>query len=522
MNRGFLITLIWTLIGFGCNNERLIAPFEKDGKWGVVNGKGEIILDPKYASIEIPGKLKNEDLIKVEDFNGKTGYIDFSGKEIIPLIYDRGTSFSEGYAFVCSEGSYPIMVDIQGNGKELEGIMMVSRLSEGLAVFQKARRYGFLDKNGAIEIAPQYLSAKGFRNGLAAVKCDNCNTEDLENSTKGLWGFIDEKGDFKIEAQFEDAYFFDENGRSIVKKNGEYFFIDISGKRIFERSFDQVFAFSDKKAKVKMGDKFGFIDLSGEQAIPFLYQNATDFHEGYASVQLTDGTWGVIDQTGKFLIQPIYDELGTPFNGMVFYEKGEKMGIMKIESQKDIFNGLDGYYKNTHAELIIGSCFRNYNKVVDDIFSKDSFPFIPVIVEKGMGGIKSEIEANWDYVPMENGAMSQKEIFISENAKQDLRVVVYDGNETLDKRSVFLLASNFKMPVFNSEDVESIIKGIVDKVNSYQPLTKPVEVNINPEIFDSSLYWEFPNFYLAASYKWDFLGNDLEDSFLIEIRVESK
>jgi len=82
---------------------------------------------------------------------------------------------------------------------------------------------------------------------------------DIKNS---LRGYINKKGDVKIEHQFQMAY-----------------------------------PFSEDLALVKKGDKFGFIDKTGNPVIHFQYANAHSFKDGFAKVQI-DGIWCVIDKKG--------------------------------------------------------------------------------------------------------------------------------------------------------------------------------------------------------------------------------
>jgi len=58
-------------------------------------------------------------------------------------------------------------------------------------------------------IDPVYEKAKSFSNGLAAVCKD------------GLWGFIDKEGTIVIACQFLDADYFNEKGGCMVRTSTE-------------------------------------------------------------------------------------------------------------------------------------------------------------------------------------------------------------------------------------------------------------------------------------------------------------
>jgi hypothetical protein len=87
--------------------------------------------------------------------------------------------------------------------------------------------------------------------------------------------------------------------------------------------FDEVEAFSEGLAKVKLGDKYGYVNTKGERVIPATYREAKDFTEGMAAVS-TDGTsWGYIDKSGKVVISEKYLEANSFSNGLA------KVGVEK-------------------------------------------------------------------------------------------------------------------------------------------------------------------------------------------------
>src|SRR5215831_14625039 len=59
--------------------------------------------------------------------------------------------------------------------------------SEGLAVVQIGNRAGYINEQGRIVINPQFDSGAPFSEGLAAVRVGNA------------WGFIDKKGDMVVQ-----------------------------------------------------------------------------------------------------------------------------------------------------------------------------------------------------------------------------------------------------------------------------------------------------------------------------------
>ena len=157
---------------------------------------GEIVIQSKYdgvlhfsedlAAINIGGVNLGYSYIK----GGKWGYMDKTGKEIIPLKYDFAWPFHEGLASV-----------------ELNG------------------KFGFIDKTGKEVIPFKYVYAESFSEGLAVVR--------VGSYIGGKYGFIDKIGNVVISLKYDfvGSFF---KGKAMVKLNGETFYIDKNGNRIKE------------------------------------------------------------------------------------------------------------------------------------------------------------------------------------------------------------------------------------------------------------------------------------------------
>lgn len=116
-------------------------------KWGYINKKGQLVIEPIFsyannfseglAAVEI-GRIHNnvdENGIHTGDIGGKWGYIDGTGKQVIPLQFDLANNFSEG-----------------------------------LAAVEVKNKCGYINKIGAVIVKPQFSSCKDFSQGLAAIK----------------------------------------------------------------------------------------------------------------------------------------------------------------------------------------------------------------------------------------------------------------------------------------------------------------------------------------------------------------
>ncbi|MEN9457855.1 MAG: hypothetical protein RL135_429 [Bacteroidota bacterium] len=106
----------------GTVSEGMVA-IKEGGLWGFVNLKGELIIAPKYAghtSLQFKGGLA---VVTADTgINRKYGAIDKTGKTVIPIVFDELADFSEGLALankgkIVKKGQYSWQRDVVAAGK---------------------------------------------------------------------------------------------------------------------------------------------------------------------------------------------------------------------------------------------------------------------------------------------------------------------------------------------------------------------------------------------------------------------
>ena len=170
--------------------------------------------------------------------------------------------------------------------------------------------FGYIDKKGDYVIEPQYEFAGAFgANGLAGV-------QDADSS---LWGYIDKKGDYVIEPQYEGAGDFGANGLAVVKDADSrlWGYIDKKGDYVIEPQFEVVSGdFSENGLALVMdadSELYGYIDKTGDYVIKPQFEVVPgDFSEnGLALVADADSElYGYIDKTGDYVIEPQFIAAG--------------------------------------------------------------------------------------------------------------------------------------------------------------------------------------------------------------------
>ncbi len=165
----------------------------------------------------------------------------------------------------------------------------VSSFSEGFAVVEKDKKYGYVDQNGKEVVPPRYYSAGSFSDGVAvAYSKEDCT-----------WHIIDKTGNVKAKLKgYDNVGYSFSNGLIQVEKNDKYGLADTTGKEVLPPIYDSVGDFNEGLARVEKGDKYGFADITGKEVVPLKYINAWDFCEGFAWVE-EDNKCCYIDKTGR-------------------------------------------------------------------------------------------------------------------------------------------------------------------------------------------------------------------------------
>jgi hypothetical protein len=174
--------------------------------------------------------------------NDKIGFIDSTGRVVIPPQFRSAGDFSEGLASVRLSGTY-----------------------------------GYIDATGTFIIPPQFDYATPFSGGLAVVY------------RNGMPSYIHPNGEQAFECTFPAVGAF-ENGRALVRTaSKKYGMIDTHGKLFIDTLYSEIRPFTDGRAVVvgiNKQDEAGVIDTLGRIIIPHgKYKTIKPFTNGFTVVE---------------------------------------------------------------------------------------------------------------------------------------------------------------------------------------------------------------------------------------------
>lgn len=198
-----------------------LLPVQGDNNmFGMINPDGQVVIGNIYAGL---GSASSDGLI-VFARNGKYGYIDIGGKEVIPAKFDDASPFAGGVALVFVDGQNAL-IDKQGNYLIEPQDMEIINMGEGRIAVQDDETHDFFicDTRGNKINNTSYssVSVSPYNEGLAVV------TE----SETGLNGYINLNGDLQIAGTYFSCWsFVDGVAWAQREQNGRYELIDTSGK----------------------------------------------------------------------------------------------------------------------------------------------------------------------------------------------------------------------------------------------------------------------------------------------------
>jgi peptidoglycan-N-acetylglucosamine deacetylase len=249
-----------------------LVRFEQGGKFGFKDIRGKTVLAPRWDDArEFCGSLAavNEGAVY---FHGG-GFGRWKGKMVVPVTLDHAEDFSEGRAlvrddkgerFIDTAGRTVFSLPEGASAQNFrEGLVPVhlkrsthqygwqtryldhggttvftadgfgEEFHEGMASFsitsadgkKDGRKCGYIDRTGAVVIAPAFAEALEFHEGLAAVRTEKTAKDGIDVYGKGdHWGFIDKSGRYVIEPVFNEAHEF-RKGIARVHTGGKLKFI---------------------------------------------------------------------------------------------------------------------------------------------------------------------------------------------------------------------------------------------------------------------------------------------------------
>lgn len=340
----------------------IVSKKTDDGyRYGYVNYRGTIILNPIYTQLERVTEIANEKGVYFIAFkNGQAGLLK-NNKEILNYEYEDiqynvlGSIFvtkrNGKYGAVNQEGTtvlYPeydnvytggmylnalkdkdiFIFDLNGNKIETNEVSKIKTENANYYItIDKNNKYKVVDSKDNIIIDKDYTYIEYLPGDYFIVERDSKN------------GIIDSNGKSVIELKYDSISRINETDILQMETNKNIALYNLNMKEIVsmdnaivkelkdEKSYillysDTDFKYLDKKGNIltsqnlfenntlfakNINGKWGFVDKAGNLKVQNDYELVTDFNKyGFAGIK-KDGKWGSINQNGEVVQEPTYD-----------------------------------------------------------------------------------------------------------------------------------------------------------------------------------------------------------------------
>jgi hypothetical protein len=351
--------------GFIDKDGKLVIPMKFEYALDFKDGLARVFNINKYGFIDVKGNIKipmkynltssfSEGLAAVK-LNNKWGYINKKGEIVVPLIYSSALDFHEGFARVGSNNKYGF-INNKGNKIITPIYDFTTNFKNGKAVFRKGKKWGLVNNNG-IEVAGDFDNCLEVNDKILIAEKEGSyfiiNREGKRvsdtnyNYIKGIsperlvarlgakYLFLNESGDPLNNIFYDELsgqYFYDYKNQGTLEwssknfnaalksgnllmhsRNGKYGLMTYMGKEITPAIYSEL-SFMNGIIKCKLNNQYIYLNKFGTEINLSKYNQIWDFTndvDNLGVVSIIDKNkykYGVIDELGREVIPPIYDQ----------------------------------------------------------------------------------------------------------------------------------------------------------------------------------------------------------------------
>ncbi len=276
---------------------------QRNGKQGITDRYGDILLDTKYTDISFGGIYVNV----TED--GTEKVLDLEGNEITDGYISRMPTQDGEYSIVYGEDEIYKVIDNDGNIIIDKSYTYIEELDNNYFIVANYNNNGIVNLTGKSVVELRYSSI---------FKLDNTNLLQANISSTNTISLINSNMEIIITMEGASIEVGDNYIRLYSETENKYF--DYSGNTITAK---EVFTENNLYA-VELDGKWGFEDKDGNLIVQNEYDMVTEFNEyGFAGIKL-DEKWGVVNSNGEIILEPTYELESVSPNFIGIYYKAEK------------------------------------------------------------------------------------------------------------------------------------------------------------------------------------------------------
>lgn len=395
--------------------EKEVLRYEENGKYGVIDFNGNIILKPEYDTIESlkfkPGKL----LVKKDN---KYGVADNKGNIVIDIKYD--SIVGDGFC-------------LENEGYTKTGYIVKLKTNAGYM-------FGYISTNGKEMLKPEYESIERILNYNDK---DNVYLIGMKNGKKGVY-----KNSKQIIKHLYQKISYSESSDILVAKTSKNnIFYNLNGRRILDSKYEE-YSLAGNYISVLDGETQKLYDVNGNFITNQSYKKIEETSNSNYIITIDENNYYSI-MNKSTVIKDNYIKLKYAFGDyFIFTTESNKVGVL------DVWNGIvvnPEYDSILKIENINALEAKNGNETT--IYSKN-LDKISTISD----AIVENLENNYAVVYSKN-----ERIYLNKDGK------VISNIEILKNRNLFSVKENDKWGFKNKDGSINIecIYDMVTEINEY-------------------------------------------------------
>ncbi len=344
------------------------------------------------------GSTSNVDTSLIPTEQGdKWGFIDHKGTWVINPQFDRADWFRDGLARVYSAGKYGF-IDTKGTYKIEPSFKGATPFFDGLAwTVVEGGAPTAIDTSGKEKfVLKEAKEVYSFSEGLAAFA-----------NADGNFGFVDKSGKIVINTQFEEVSNNFYNGLAVIEQGGLQGYVNSKGEIIINPQFELAGNFNDGLAFFYNSDFVGgYIDTKGAYAINPQFEEVRNFSEGLAAVSNGNDDWGYVDKSGKIVVNYQFDMAREFSGGLAAVRQGGKFGFIDKKGMFVInpqFDAAFDFHSNTalvqsggkwgivdkKGQYVVNPQFEDVGTIYSAFYTESDYydpaPIVSALFEKTSG-----------------------------------------------------------------------------------------------------------------------------------------
>ena len=386
-------------------------PVYTNEKWGVIDSKGNTIIEPIYDEyIVVPDNSKPV-FITTTDVNYekgiyKTTVLNEKNEEILTGYdtveafenYDENKNlwYEKDILKVSKDGKYGV---IDTSGKEIvecnyDSIETLKGVTNSLLTKQN-NKYGIIDNVGSVIVENKYTS----------IEPVSTKYEDgfIVKDEKGKYGVITYTKAVAVENKYDDIKNVYGNGKYYIVKNGNNWeIVDTDGKEYLKGKYDDIVFVDSKNAIVKNDKKYGVVSIEdGKNIIDISYDNIA-YGSGENYIVCKDSKYGIIDVNGNKLIDFKYSNIVYRQSSNIYEATNSDYTSDLLDSSLNVkltkviiseYNEDDGYIKVRENDE-----YKYYNFKFEQKESKDVLATNTIFLSKNEEGKYGFVDRNGNVV----------------------------------------------------------------------------------------------------------------------------